>query len=81
MGLDYNCLFIDQLTDLVNETDKSVRDILVHRANILKDVTGEFKDPTILESTQTYNVVIIDDRGQVEAGRGTGVTRQVVSLF
>ena len=81
MWLDYNCLFIDQLPDLVNETDKPVRDILVHRANILKDVIEKFKDPTILESTQTYNVIIIDERGQVEAGRGTGVTREVVSLF
>ena len=53
----------------------------MHRASILKDVIEEFKDPTILESTRTYNVVIIDDHGQVEAGRGTGVTREVVSLF
>ena len=65
----------------MNETDKPVRDIVVHRANILKDVIEEFKDSTILETTQTYNVVIIDDHGRVEAGRGTGVTREVVSLF
>ena len=28
-----------------------------------------------------HNVVIIDDCGQVEAGRSTGVTQEVVSLF
>ncbi len=47
-----------------------VRDILVHRANILKDVIEEFQDPSILNDSHTFNVVIVDNRGEVEAGRG-----------
>lgn len=85
-GWNLQLFFIDQPTGPIDLTDKPVRDILVHRSNVLKDIIEEFKDTSILESTHTFNVVIVNDRGQVdhdqvEAGRGVGVMREVVSLF
>lgn len=51
--------------------------MLVHRSNILKDLIEEFKDEEIFH----FDIVILDDRGKKEEGKGSGVLREIISLF
>ena len=52
---------------------------MVRRSNVLKDIIEEFKDLSILDFI--LNIVVLDEGGKPESGRGTGVTREVVSIF
>ena len=54
-------------------------EIVVHRSHVLKDVIETFKEPDILDTN--LNIVIMDESGHLEAGRGTGAIREVISLF
>jgi len=56
-----------------------VKDIVVHRTNILRNLIEEFKSPDVLQ--YQLNVAIMNERGDVEIGRGSGVLREVISLL
>ena len=56
-----------------------VREIAVNRSNVLKDLMKEFLVEDILR--HKIQVVFIDDRGEMEKGRGAGVLREVLSIF
>ena len=45
-------------------------EIVVHRSHVLKDVIETFKEPDILYTN--LNIVVIDESGHLEDGRGTG---------
>ena len=59
--------------------DKSVKDILVHRTNVMKDLIKEFKDKEILN--YNLNLRVIASNGALEKGEGRGVTREILTLF
>ena len=67
------CILVDLPSKL------PVREVLIHRSHVLKDIIDEFKDPAIVGCT--LSIAIVDERGNIEDGRGSGVTREVVSLF
>jgi hypothetical protein len=56
-----------------------VKEIALHRTNVLKDVIKEFQEEGILN--YTLHVVFINDRGEIEEGRGSGITREALSIF
>ena len=60
-----------------------VKDVLVHRfqLEVLKDLIEEFKALDIPKHHYHLNLVIVNDRGEVEDGRGLGVAREVITLF
>ena len=60
--------------------DKSVKDILVHRTNVMKDLIKEFKNKEILNN-YNLNVRLVASNGALEKGEGIGVTMEVLSLF
>jgi hypothetical protein len=53
--------------------------IEIHRTTIKQDLIREFKDPNILKKEIEFR--LINERGQVEAGVGSGVAREVYTLF
>ena len=59
--------------------DKSVKDILVHRTNVMKDLIKEFKDKEILN--YNLNLRVIASNGALEKGEGRGVTREILTFF
>ena len=56
-----------------------VREIAVNRDNVLKDMIREFLDDGIMN--HKVEVVFIDQRGEVEKGRGAGLLRGALSVF
>ena len=58
-----------------------VKDVLVHRTQVLKDLIEEFSSLEIPTCSNHLNVVIINERGEVEEGRGLGVVREVITMF
>ena len=70
--------FVVETVDLTINV-KSVKDILVHRTNVMKDLIKEFKDKEILN--YNLNVRVIASNGALEKGEGIGVTREILSLF
>jgi hypothetical protein len=56
-----------------------VKELALHRNNVLKDMISEFKDETLQMCTLV--VVFINDRGEIEDGRGSGVMREALSIF
>ncbi|XP_028417758.1 uncharacterized protein LOC114542297 [Dendronephthya gigantea] len=59
--------------------DKSVKDMLIHRTNVMKDLIKEFKDKEILN--YNLNLRVIASNGALEKGEGRGVTREILTLF
>ena len=59
--------------------NKSMKDILVHRTNVRKDLIKEFKDKEILD--YNLNLRVIASNGVLEKGEGIGVTREILTLF
>ena len=55
------------------------REIVIKRSNIVKPLIAELKDNNILKCTLVF--VFMEDNGILEEGRGSGVTREVLSLF
>ena len=53
--------------------------MLLHRSHLLKDLIKEFKDDDVFN--YNLNIVFINERGQEEKGRGSGVLREAISLF
>ena len=70
------CLFFFSGTALV-----LVKDVLVHRFQVLKDLIEEFKALDIPSCSYHLNLVIINERGEIEEGRGLGVVREVITMF
>ncbi|XP_044170450.1 uncharacterized protein LOC122954470 [Acropora millepora] len=56
-------------------------EIKVHRANIRNDMLIIFANPCILDECITLDVIFINRRGEEEAGRGSGLLRDLFSLF
>ena len=56
-----------------------VKEIALHRNNVLKDMIEAFGVEDIMNCT--LHIVFINDRGQIEEGRGSGVTREALSIF
>lgn len=56
-----------------------VREIAVNRSNVLKDMIKEFLAEDILQ--HNVEIVFIDDHGEIEKGRGSGVLREALSIF
>ena len=51
-----------------------VKDVLVHRSSqVLKDLIEEFKALDIPTCSYHLNLVLINERGEIEEGRGLGV--------
>lgn len=59
--------------------EQLVKEIAIHRNNVLKDMIMEFKDEAIL--SKCLEIAFIDDRGKLEAGRGSGIKREALSIF
>lgn len=55
--------------------------MLVHRFQVLKDLIEEFKALDIPTRGYHLNLVIINERGEVEEGRGLGVVREAITMF
>ncbi|XP_028398699.1 uncharacterized protein LOC114522251 [Dendronephthya gigantea] len=55
------------------------KEIFVPRSNLLKEVIEQFKVTDILDYNITF--VIVADNNTPESGRGSGVTREVLSIF
>lgn len=55
--------------------------MLVHRFQVLKDLIEEFKALDIPTRGYHLNIVIINERGEVEEGRGLGVVREAITMF
>ena len=69
---------VENLTPICTNT-LPVRKIAVNRDNILKDMIREFLDDGIMN--HKIEVVFIDQRGEVEKGRGAGLLREALSVF
>lgn len=68
------------LTSMLYEDDDApIREVIVHRSTIRKDVIEIFSDPNI--SACLLYVIVIDNRGQQEEGRGMGVLLDVLTEF
>lgn len=57
------------------------KDVLVHRSQVLKDLIEEFKALDIPTHMYHLNLVIINERGEIEEGRGLGVVQEVITIF
>ena len=55
--------------------------MVVHRSKVLKDLIEEFKELDIPSCSYHLNVVIFNERGEVEDGRGLGVVREIMTMF
>ena len=58
-----------------------VKDVLVHRFQVLSDLIEEFKALDIPTCSYHLNLVIINERGGIEEGRGLSVVREVITMF
>ena len=56
-----------------------MKEVAVHRNNVLRGMIEAFSDDKA--SRCSLHVVFIDDRGEFEEGRGSGVTREALSNF
>lgn len=63
------------------QESQSAMEIKVHRANIRGDMLTIFSDPCILDERISLDVLFINRRGEEEAGRGSGLVRDLFSLF
>ena len=59
--------------------DKRPQRITVHRSNVRRDVIEIFRDQSIL--SYTLDLVVIDVRGEDEAGQGKGVLLDILTSF
>ena len=71
-------LYVVETVDLT-VMDKPVKDVLVHRTNVMKDMIHEFKDKEILN--YNLNLRVIGSNGALEKGEGKGVIREILTLF
>ena len=69
----------DISTRQAEENMQFVKEIAIHRSNVLKDMIMAFKDSSIFSCR--LEIVFIDDRGNIEDGRGSGVQREALSIF
>ena len=53
--------------------------VTIMRSNILKMLISEFKNSALLHSQVEF--FLISDTGDIEEGRGTGLTREILCLF
>ena len=53
----------------------------IHRLNVRNDMINIFSDPSILVLSNCIEVVFIDQKGDKEEGRGSGLLRDAFSLF
>lgn len=70
---------INSISYFTSFADERPQRVTVHRSNVRKDVIKIFSDPSILSSS--LDVVVIDARGEPEAGRGRGVLLDVLTCF
>ena len=61
------------------ENTQVVKEIAINRNNVLKDMIIAFKDEIVLSCS--LEIVFIDERGNIEDGRGSGVKREALSIF
>ena len=66
-------------TTLPNDNEVPTKIIRVHRSLIREDMLENFSEPSILQVN--LNAIIINQHGHEEAGQGSGVLREVFSLF
>ena len=66
-------------TTLPNDNEVPTKIIRVHRSLIKEDMLEIFSEPSILHVN--LNAIIINQHGHEEAGQGSGVLREVFSLF
>jgi hypothetical protein len=62
-----------------HQVEEVVKEIAINRNNVLKDMIIAFKDEIILSCC--LEIVFIDERGNIEDGRGSGVKREALSIF
>ncbi|CAB3991112.1 Hypothetical predicted protein [Paramuricea clavata] len=67
------------LLQVENTQTQLVREIAINCNNVLKDMIIAFKDEIILSCC--LEIVFIDERGNIEDGRGAGVKREALSIF
>ena len=65
------------VVDLASPT--CIREIVIHRSNVLKSMISEFSANDVLQCNLIF--VFMGDHGELELGRGAGVTREVLTLF
>jgi len=65
--------------DYPRESAKIVVKLEIHRTTVKQDLIKEFQDPSILDKEIEFK--LINGRGDIEAGEGIGVAREVYSLF
>ena len=82
------CIFLlgvldDDLPHVLFASDEPVprvaKEIFLPRSNLLKELIEQFRLPDILDYAVTF--VFVADDNTLESGRGSGVTREVLSLF
>ena len=56
-----------------------VREIVINKNNVLKDMVNEFLAQDIIE--HKVEILFKDERGNVENGRGSGLFREALSIF
>ena len=56
-----------------------LKEMAINRNNVLKDMIVAFKDEEILACC--LEIVFIDETGNIEDGRGSGVKREALSIF
>ena len=69
----------DDTSDATLATMLAVKEIAINRNNVLKDMIREFQDDDVF--VYSLEVVFFDFRGEIEAGRGSGVLREALSIF
>lgn len=67
-----------ETTDLT-VMDRSVKDMLIHKRNVMKDLIKEFKDKEILN--YNVNLRVIARSSAFEKGKSKEVTREILILF
>ncbi|XP_028409432.1 uncharacterized protein LOC114532040 [Dendronephthya gigantea] len=79
--VDWACDEISTGTDdhLLEDAPALVKEIAIHRSNVLKDMIAAFKEEEVLNCA--LEIVFIDNQGKIEEGRGSGVKREAFSLF
>ena len=65
------------VVDLASPT--CIREIVIHRSNVLKSMISEFSANDVLQCNLIF--VFMGDHGELELGRGSGVTREVLTHF
>ncbi len=69
----------DELSHDHQKNTQVVKEIAINCNNVLKDMIIAFKDEIILSCC--LEIVFIDERGNIEDGRGSGVKREALSIF